>query len=124
MEPSAGRVSAADSWSNPAYTFDPIVGIQLVLRRDGRVLENRFVAGRVADPEVLRSYYHRVHAEHGYTPAEPFLHELHAAMLRKLERRFLPRLSPRSPGLDAGGGRRPFTDIRPEWRLGTEAAGV
>jgi hypothetical protein len=89
METGARRVSAIDSWSNPDYTFDPIVGIQLVLRRDGRVLENRFVAGRVADPDVLRSYYHRVHAEHGYTPAEPFLHELHAAMLRKLERLFL-----------------------------------
>src|SRR5262249_25491010 len=57
-----GREAAFDSWSNPDYVFDPIVGIQLVLRRDGRVLENRFVTGRVADPDVLRSYYHRVHA--------------------------------------------------------------
>ena len=78
-ETAAGREPALDSWSNPDYVFDPILGIQLVLRRDGRVLENRFVTGRVADPEVLRSYYHRVHAEEGYTPAEPFLHELHAA---------------------------------------------
>ena len=124
METAAGRVSAADSWSNPEYTFDPIVGIQLVLRRDGRVLENRFVAGRVADPEVLRSYYHRVHAEHGYTPAEPFLHELHAAMLRKLERLFLRHFAPASRVLDAGCGRSLFTEIRPDWPFGIVAADV
>jgi SAM-dependent methyltransferase len=100
------------------------VGIQLVLRRDGRVLENRFVAGRVADPEVLRAYYHRVHAEHGYTPAEPFLHELHAAMLRKLERLFLRHFAPGSRVLDAGCGRSLFTEIRPDWPFGIVAADV
>jgi SAM-dependent methyltransferase len=115
MEGPQGRVAAVDSWSNPAYVFDPIVGIQLVLRRDGRVLENRFVAGRVADPEVLRSYYHRVHAEHGYTPAEPFLHELHAAMLRRLERLFLAHFPPGARVLDAGCGRSLFTEIPRAW---------
>jgi SAM-dependent methyltransferase len=124
METGARRVSAVDSWSNPDYAFDPIVGIQLVLRRDGRVLENRFVAGRVADPEVLRSYYHRVHAEHGYTPAEPFLHELHAAMLRKLERLFLRHFAAGSRVLDAGCGRSLFTEIRPGWPFGIVAADV
>jgi len=114
-ETAAGREAALDSWSNPDYVFDPILGIQLVLRRDGRVLENRFVTGRVADPEVLRSYYHRVHAEEGYTPAEPFLHELHAAMLRKLERLFLAHFAPGSRVLDAGCGRSLFTEIRPHW---------
>ncbi|HEV7501840.1 MAG TPA: class I SAM-dependent methyltransferase [Vicinamibacteria bacterium] len=124
METGAGRVSAVDSWSNPDYAFDPIVGIQLVLRRDGRVLENRFVAGRVADPEVLRSYYHRVHAEHGYTPAEPFLHELHAAMLRKLERLFFRYFAAGSRVLDAGCGRSLFTEIRPDWPFRIVAADV
>jgi SAM-dependent methyltransferase len=124
METAGGRVAAVDSWSNPDYAFDPIVGIQLVLRRDGRVLENRFVAGRVADPEVLRSYYHRVHAEHGYTPAEPFLHELHAAMLRKLERLFLRHFAAGSRVLDAGCGRSLFTEIRPHWPFGIVAADV
>ena len=124
METGTRRVSAVDSWSNPDYAFDPIVGIQLVLRRDGRVLENRFVAGRVADPEVLRSYYHRVHAEHGYTPAEPFLHELHAAMLRKLEGLFLRHFHPGSRVLDAGCGRSLFTEIRPDWPFGIVAADV
>jgi len=124
METGAGRVSAVDSWSNPDYAFDPIVGIQLVLRRDGRVLENRFVAGRVADPEVLRSYYHRVHAEHGYTPAEPFLHELHAAMLRKLERLFFRHFAAGSRVLDAGCGRSLFTEIRPDWPFRIVAADV
>jgi SAM-dependent methyltransferase len=124
METGTRRVAAVDSWSNPDYAFDPIVGIQLVLRRDGRVLENRFVAGRVADPEVLRSYYHRVHAEHGYTPAEPFLHELHAAMLRKLERLFLRHFAAGSKVLDAGCGRSLFTEIRPDWPFGIVAADV
>ncbi|HEV7501856.1 MAG TPA: class I SAM-dependent methyltransferase, partial [Vicinamibacteria bacterium] len=115
MEGPQGRVAAVDSWSNPDYVFDPIVGIQLVLRRDGRVLENKFVAGRVADPEVLRSYYHRVHAEHGYTPAEPFLHELHAAMLRRLKRLFLAHFAPGARVLDAGCGRSLFTEIQDHW---------
>jgi SAM-dependent methyltransferase len=124
IETRQGRAAAIDSWSNPEYVFDPIVGIQLVLRRDGRVLENRFVAGRVADPEVLRSYYHRVHAEQGYTPAEPFLHELHAAMLRRLERIFLEHFARGSRVLDAGCGRSLFTEIRPDWPLRIVAADV
>jgi SAM-dependent methyltransferase len=124
LETPQGRAPAVDSWSNPDYVFDPVVGIQLVLRRDGRVLENRFVAGRVADPEVLRSYYHRVHADHGYTPAEPFLHELHAAMLRRLERLFLAHFPPGARVLDAGCGRSLFTEIRPRWPFAVVAADV
>jgi ubiquinone/menaquinone biosynthesis C-methylase UbiE len=113
---SSGRQPAVDSWHNPDYVFDPVLGIQLVLRtREGRVVENRFVGAKVADPEVLRSYYHRVHAAHGYTPAEPFLFELHAAMLRKLERIFLERIPQGSRVLDAGCGRSLFTEIRPDW---------
>jgi SAM-dependent methyltransferase len=114
-ETPAGREVAIDSWSNPDYVFDPVIGIQLVLRRDGRVIENRFVAGRVADPEVLRSYYHRVHAGHGYTPVEPFLFELHAAMLRRLEPLFLEHIPRGGRVLDAGCGRSLFTEIRPDW---------
>src|SRR5712692_1532899 len=123
-ETDAGRAPALDSWSNPDYVFDPILGIQLVLRRDGRVLENRFVTGRVADPEVLRSYYHRVHAEEGYTPAEPFLHELHAAMLRRLERLFLEHFPRGAHVLDAGCGRSLFTEIRSDWPFDIVAADV
>ncbi len=122
---SSGREAALDSWSNPAYVFDPVIGIQLVLRnRQGRVLENRFVAGRVADPEVLRSYYHRVHAGHGYTPTEPFLFELHAAMLRKLEKLFLAFIPEAGRVLDAGCGRSLFTEIRPDWPFRIVAADV
>jgi SAM-dependent methyltransferase len=111
-----GRELAADSWSNPDYEFDPIIGIQLVLRRaDGRIVENRFVAGKVPDPAVLRSYYRRVHAAHGYTPAEPFLFELHAAMLRRLEPLFLSQIPRGGRVLDAGCGRSLFTEIRSDW---------
>jgi SAM-dependent methyltransferase len=119
-----GREPAIDSWSNPDYVFDPVIGIQLVLRRDGQVRENRFVAGKVADPEVLRSYYHRVHAGHGYTPSEPFLFELHAAMLRKLEGLFLAHIPAGGRVLDAGCGRSLFTEIRPQWPFGIVAADV
>jgi SAM-dependent methyltransferase len=119
-----GREAALDAWWNPAYVFDPVLGIQLVLRRAGRVLENRFVAGKVADPEVLRSYYHRVHAGHGYTPAEPFLFELHAAMLRTLERRFRKHVPSGGRVLDAGCGRSLFTEIRPDWPFDIVAADV
>jgi len=115
-ETPAGREPAMDSWSNPAYVFDPVIGIQLVLRSPaGRVIENRFVAGKVADREVLRSYYRRVHSTHGYTPAEPFLFELHAAMLRRLEGLFHRHVPARGRVLDAGCGRSLFTEIRPDW---------
>jgi SAM-dependent methyltransferase len=119
-----GREAATDSWSNPDYVFDPVLGIQLVLRRRGKVVENRFVAGKVADPEVLRSYYHRVHAGHGYTPAEPFLFELHAAMLQKLERLFLTHIPRGGRVLDAGCGRSLFTEIRADWPFRIAAADV
>jgi SAM-dependent methyltransferase len=124
-ETAVGREPAVDSWHNPAYVFDPVVGIQLVLRtRGGRVVENRFVGARITDPEVLRSYYHRVHAGHGYTPAEPFLFELHAAMLRKLERIFLDGIPRGARVLDAGCGRSLFTEIRPDWPFAIVAADV
>jgi ubiquinone/menaquinone biosynthesis C-methylase UbiE len=124
-ETAGGREPALDSWSNPDYVFDPVIGIQLVLRGpDGGVRENRFVAGKVADPDVLRSYYRRVHAGHGYTPAEPFLFELHAAMLRRLERVFLERIPRGGRVLDAGCGRSLFTEIRPEWPFTIVAADV
>ena len=123
-ETPAGREHAIDSWCNPDYVFDPVIGIQLVLRREGRVVENRFVAGKVADPEVLRSYYHRVHASHGYTTAEPFLFELHAAMLRKLQPIFLEHIPRGGMVLDAGCGRSLFTEIRPDWPFTVVAADV
>ena len=123
-ETANGRQAPLHSWSNPEYVFDPIIGIQLVLRRGGKVVENRFVAGKVADPEVLRSYYHRVHAGHGYTPSEPFLFELHAAMLRKLEALFRERIPGGARVLDAGCGRSLFTEIRPRWPFTIVAADV
>jgi SAM-dependent methyltransferase len=120
-----GRHAAIDSWSNPDYTFDPVIGIQLVLRDlQGRVLENRFVAGKVADPEVLRSYYRRVHSGHGYTPAEPFLFELHSTMLRRLEKLFLKHIPAGGRVVDAGCGRSLFTEIRSDWPFQVVAADV
>jgi SAM-dependent methyltransferase len=124
-ETEGGKEAAVDSWSNPEYVFDPVLGIQLVLRtREGRIVENRFVAGKVADPAVLRSYYHRVHAGHGYTPAEPFLFELHAAMLRRLEGLFHRYIPAGGRVLDAGCGRSLFTEIRPDWPFRIVAADV
>jgi ubiquinone/menaquinone biosynthesis C-methylase UbiE len=125
-ETAGGREPAIDSWSNPDYLFDPIIGIQLVLRsrRSNRVLENRFVAGKVADPEVLRSYYHRVHSDHSYTPVEPFLFQLHAAMLKRLQRLFLEHIPRGGRVLDAGCGRSLFTEIQPSWPFTVIAADV
>jgi SAM-dependent methyltransferase len=122
---SGEREPAADSWSNPDYRFDPVIGIQLVLRDpNGSVRENRFVTATVADAEVLRSYYGRVHASHGYTPAEPFLFELHAAMLRRLDSIFRARIPQGSRVLDAGCGRSLFTEIRKHWPFMIVAADV
>jgi SAM-dependent methyltransferase len=123
-ETPAGREGAIDSWSNPDYVFDPVLGIQLVLRKDGRVLENKFVTGRVGGVEVLKRYYHDVHAEGGYTPREPFLFELHRAMLRLLERLFRARFPAGGLVLDAGCGRSLFTEIRPDWPFRVVAGDV
>ena len=123
-ETGEGGQRAVDAWTNPDYRFDPIIGIQLVLRRKDRVLENRFITGRVGDPEVLREYYHRVHHAHGYTPPEPFLHELHAAMLRRLDRLFQRHIPQASRVLDAGCGRSLFTEIRARWPFMLVAADV
>jgi SAM-dependent methyltransferase len=119
-----GGQRAVDSWSNPEYVFDPLIGIQLVLRRGGEVVENRFITGKVTDPAVLRSYYHRVHSGQGYTPSEPFLHELHAAMLQRLDRIFQQYIPQASRVLDAGCGRSLFTEIRPHWPFMLVAADV
>lgn len=121
-----GPIRASDGWWNPDYAFDPLLGIQLVLRRDGKVLENRFVTGKVADPEVLKSYYRRVHAGHGYAPSRsaPFLFELHDAMLARLDRLFLRHIPIGGKVLDAGCGRSLFTEIRPEWPFTIVASDV
>jgi SAM-dependent methyltransferase len=119
------REPAMVSWSNPDYAFDPIIGIQLVLRSPrGKVLENRFVTGKVASPEVLRAYYHRVHAGGEYTPTEPFLFELHSAMLRRLDKLFAAHIPRGARVLDAGCGRSLFTEIRGEWPFTIVAADV
>jgi SAM-dependent methyltransferase len=125
-ETGEGTERALDSWSNPEYEFDPLIGIQLVLRRNGAVLENRFITGKVADPAVLRSYYHRVHSDHGYTPSasEPFLHELHATMLRRLAQMFAQYIPQSSQVLDVGCGRSLFTEIRSHWPFMLVAADV
>lgn len=124
-ETAGSRQAPLHSWSNPDYVFDPLIGIQLVLRdRENRVVENRFVTGKVADPEVLRSYYHRVHHGHGYTPSEPFLFELHAAMLRTLEKLFRAHIPEGARVLDAGCGRSLFTEIRPDWPFSIVAGDV
>jgi SAM-dependent methyltransferase len=119
------REPAVDCWSNPDYRFAPLIGIQCVLRSpEGKVLENRFVTGKVNDPAVMAGYYKKVHAEGGYTPTEPFLFELHAEMLRRLEPLFLRHVPSGGVVLDAGCGRSLFTEIRPDWPFRIVASDV
>jgi SAM-dependent methyltransferase len=56
-----------------------------------------------------------VHAKEGYTPSEPFLFELHDAMLRRLERLWRKHVPRGGRVLDAGCGRSLFTEVRPDW---------
>ena len=128
IETKEGRIAPADSWTNPAYDWDPVVGIQLVRRRrsDNSVVESHVVTGKVATPAILKHFYQHVHADHGYTPAvhEPFLWKLHERVLQKLEAVFLARIPPNALVLDAGCGRSLFTEIRPKWPFRIVAADV
>lgn len=125
LEQGGRREAAIDSWTNPDYRFAPLIGIQCVLRSpQGKVLENRFVTGKVDDPAVMAGYYKKVHAEGGYTPTEPFLFELHAEMLRRLEPLFLRHVPRGGVVLDAGCGRSLFTEIRPDWPFRIVASDV
>ena len=55
---------------------------------------------------------------------EPFLFELHAAMLRLLEPLFLEHIPRGGRVLDAGCGRSLFTEIRPDWPFAIVASDV
>lgn len=123
-----GGQAPVDSWTNPGYSWDPIVGIQLVrrLRSTNTVVESHVVTGKVPTTEVLKEHYGHIHLDHGYTPAthEPFLWRLHARVLRQLEKTFLSYIPQGGRVLDAGCGRSLFTEIRPDWPFTVVAADV
>ena len=111
----AGREAAIDSWSNPDYVFDPVDRHPArAARATAACWRTGSWPGKVADPEVLRSYYHRVHAGHGYTPvgAVPVRAARgHAAASWSGCSSRTSRAAARV--LDAGCGRSLFTEIRP-----------
>lgn len=110
------KISSKDCWVNPAYLFDPLQDLQLVLRNGtSKIEEIEHVIMKIDDPMVLKQFYSRLHAAGGYGTPLPFLPTMHfykLDMLKKIFRKYIPR---GGKALDLGCGRCLFTDIQPNW---------
>src|SRR5688572_10264558 len=110
------KISCIDSWVNPAYLFDPLQDLQLVLR-DGnsRIEEIEHVIMKIDDPLILKQFYARLHATGGYGTSLPFLPTMHYYKLDVLKTLFTRYIPAGGKALDLGCGRCLFTDIQPNW---------
>ncbi|PWT93447.1 MAG: hypothetical protein C5B54_01795 [Acidobacteria bacterium] len=110
------KVSCGDHWVNPAYLFDPLQDLQLVLR-DGQlnIQQLEHVILKTDDPGVLKAFYARLHAGGGYGTPLPFLPTMHFHKLDVLRNFFLKYVPEGGKALDLGCGRCLFTDIQPNW---------
>ena len=107
------RLSSIDSWFNPAYAFDPLGDLQLVIRdSSGDIVRNEPALLKFIDRDILRSFYERQYTTEGYTAPEeaPFLHELHKYKLERLDQ-FFARYIPGGRVVDVGCGRSLFTKL-------------
>jgi SAM-dependent methyltransferase len=110
------KLSCIDSWVNPAYLFDPLQDLQLVIRGEGlEIQELEHVIMKIDDPLVLKQFYARLHAAGGYGTPLPFLPTMHFYKLDVLKRFFLKYIPKGGKALDLGCGRCLFTDIQPNW---------
>jgi len=103
-----------DAWWNPDFTFDPLGDVELVFRDpQGGIRSMRPILLKYVDRDILREFYARHYASHGYVPPDdrPFLHELHAYKLRVLRRLFERYIPAGGVTADVGCGRSLFADI-------------
>lgn len=110
------KISCGDHWENPAYLFDPLQDLQLVLRDGNLEIEQlEHVIMKIDDPAVLKQFYARLHAVGGYGTPLPFLPNMHYYKLDVLREFFTRYIPAGSQVLDVGCGRCLFTDIQPKW---------
>ena len=110
------KLACSDSWVNPAYLFDPLQDLQLVLRNGNNQIEEiQHVIMKIDDPLVLKQFYARLHATGGYGTPLPFLPTMHYYKLDVLKTLFTRYIPKGGRALDLGCGRCLFTDIQPEW---------
>jgi SAM-dependent methyltransferase len=110
------KIGCSDAWVNPAYLFDPLQDLQLVLRNsDNKIQELQHVIMKIDDPLVLKQFYARLHATGGYGTPLPFLPTMHFYKLAVLKKLFTKYIPPGGTALDLGCGRCLFTDIQPDW---------
>jgi SAM-dependent methyltransferase len=109
------KFGCTDCWVNPAYLFDPLQDLQLVLRKDHEIQELDHVIMKIDDPLVLKQFYARLHATGGYGTTLPFLPTMHYYKLDILKKFFLKYIPEGGKALDLGCGRCLFTDIQPHW---------
>lgn len=107
------RLRSIEVWCNPAYAFDPLGDLHLVVRDSaGDIVRNEPALLKFVDRDILRSFYERQYATKGYTAPDeaPFLHELHKYKLGRLEQLFARHI-PGGRVIDVGCGRSLFTEL-------------
>ena len=114
LEVAGRRVAAVDSWTNPAFAFDPLGDLDLVMRRPtGEIVRQEPALLKFIDRDILRDFYVRQYATEGYTSAAsaPFLPELHEYKMRRLHRLFRRHIPGGGRVADVGCGRSLFADM-------------
>lgn len=110
------KIYSGDFWVNPAYLFDPLQDLQLVLRNGKMEIEQlEHVVLKIDDPAVLKAFYARLHATGGYGSPLPFLPTMHYYKLDVLKEFFTRYIPAGGKVIDVGCGRCLFTDIQPNW---------
>ena len=112
LEAAGRRVAAVDSWVNPAFVFEPLGDLELVMRRPtGEIVRQEPVVLKFVDRDILRDFYVRQYATHGYTSPAPFLPELHEYKMRRLHGLFKRHIPAGGRVVDVGCGRSLFADM-------------
>jgi ubiquinone/menaquinone biosynthesis C-methylase UbiE len=117
-------VSVGQSWTNPAYAFEPINDVQLVVRDATlAIVDLRHVRMRATDPTTLNRYAQVVYQTSAYVPASrppTFVHTFHRERIERIAG-FLSRwVAPGSRVLDVASGHSLFTEPPFRRRLAEE----
>ena len=105
---------AIDCWHNPDYAFDPLADLLFAIRDDtGEVQRLEPALLKFPDRDILREFYVRQYATHGYSAAAeaPFLPGLHDYKMGRLRALFHRHIPVGGQVVDVGCGRSLFADL-------------